>query len=91
MSFIKHNKFNHLFLIFNADNYLFVREDPYAEDVAAEAAAAAPEETEEAFAQRASAFNALADEQDEEEDGYVHSSILCTLFSRSFFSFFSSY
>lgn len=42
-------------------------EDPYAEDAAA---LAQPEESEEAFAQRASAFNALANEvEDEEEDG----------------------
>lgn len=42
-----------------------IREDPYAE----EAAAAAPVETEEDFAQRATAFNALAEVEDEEEDG----------------------
>lgn len=44
-------------------------EDPYAEDAAA---LAQPEESEEAFAQRASAFNALANEvEDEEEDGLM--------------------
>jgi hypothetical protein len=47
------------------------RDEAFEEDaVATGAAAAAPDETEEDFAQRASAFNALAEvNEDEEEDG----------------------
>ncbi|GAA5816980.1 hypothetical protein MFLAVUS_010515 [Mucor flavus] len=47
-------------------------EDPYGEEAAATGTEPAPQETEEDFAQRATAFNALADNQeDEEEDGLM--------------------
>jgi hypothetical protein len=52
-------------------HFTFIRDDAFEEDAVATGAVAAPEETEEDFAMRASAFNTLAEVEDEEEDGYV--------------------
>lgn len=45
------------------------RDEAFEEDAVATGAAAVPEETEDDFAKRASAFNTLAEENEDEEDG----------------------